>query len=82
MSSDQEVPLAAFLQVDRMYPLCFNGASLFSVGSCPPHGTCPLTVTLFPVQTGVHSLNGIELRDLRSEKTYPFNSLCIVFVEH
>ena len=85
LPSDQEVKLAVFLQVDHMYPLCFNGATLFHVGTCRAWGSLPLSLTLFPVQPGLQNLNGLQLRDMtegRAEKVYSFNNLCTVFVEH
>eukprot|EP01006_Ploeotia_vitrea_P050681 TRINITY_DN67484_c3_g5_i1.p1 TRINITY_DN67484_c3_g5~~TRINITY_DN67484_c3_g5_i1.p1 ORF type:complete len:576 (-),score=52.48 TRINITY_DN67484_c3_g5_i1:129-1856(-) len=83
--SDNEVDLAIFLHVEKMYPLCFNGPSYFKVGKIKPKGSLTVPLTLFALSTGLQNLAGIELRDLRTEKTYPHDlktPLCSVLVKH
>jgi len=80
--TDQDLPIALQLHPDRMHPLCLTGPTLLPLGVCPARGAHRFPLTLFAVHTGIHSLNGLEVRDTRTDRAFPFNSLCILFVDH
>eukprot|EP01062_Namystynia_karyoxenos_P084453 TRINITY_DN9936_c0_g1_i1.p1 TRINITY_DN9936_c0_g1~~TRINITY_DN9936_c0_g1_i1.p1 ORF type:complete len:473 (+),score=130.61 TRINITY_DN9936_c0_g1_i1:89-1420(+) len=72
---------ALHLHPERAYPLLFSGAAQRPLPTIPPGGVHQYEIELTPLAVGVQGVSGIELRDLKSDRSVSLLQQCTVYVE-